>query len=134
VARPGRRADYSERLELDLSTIVPSLAGPKRPQDRVPLDRAKQMFRDVLRNYVDVEGHADEASAESFPASDSPANEVSDDADKPRVVASAANGANGRPSKPTLVVGEDGTEFELDHGAVVIAAITSCTTRRTRRS
>ncbi|HEV7961561.1 MAG TPA: aconitate hydratase AcnA [Actinoplanes sp.] len=124
---PSREPDYSERLELDLGTIVPSLAGPKRPQDRVPLNRAKEMFRDVLGNYVDVEGHADEASAESFPASDSPANNISDDADKPRVFASAANGATGRPSKPTRVVGDDGVEFELDHGAVVIAAITSCT-------
>jgi len=124
---PANEPDFSERLELDLATIVPSLAGPKRPQDRVPLDRAKEMFRDVLGNYVEVEGHADEASAESFPASDSPANNIADDADKPRVFHSAANGATGRPSKPTRVVGEDGTEFELDHGAVVIAAITSCT-------
>jgi aconitate hydratase len=124
---PDAEPHYSERLELDLSTIVPSLAGPKRPQDRVPLNASKRMFRDVLVNYVDVEGHADEASAESFPASDSPANDVQDDSDKPRKIASAANGANGRVSKPTLVKGEDGTEFELDHGAVVIAAITSCT-------
>src|SRR5690349_8056956 len=123
---PDAEPDYSERLELDLGTIVPSLAGPKRPQDRVPLSHAKSMFREVLGNYVDVEGHADEASAESFPASDSPANTVDDPADKPRVV-SAAEGADGRPSKPTRVVDEDGTEFELDHGAVVIAAITSCT-------
>jgi aconitate hydratase len=125
---PANEPDYSERLELDLGTIVPSLAGPKRPQDRVPLDRAKQMFREVLGNYVDVEGPADEASAESFPASDPPANGVSSDVDKPHhQLASAAVNANGRPSTPTLVVGEDGTEFELDHGAVVIAAITSCT-------
>jgi aconitate hydratase A / 2-methylisocitrate dehydratase len=123
---PGAEPHYSERLELDLATIVPSLAGPKRPQDRVPLDQAKPMFREVLTNYVDVTGHADEASEESFPASDAPANGVSDEADKPHL-ASAATGATGRPSKPTRVVGEDGAEFELDHGAVVIAAITSCT-------
>jgi aconitate hydratase len=128
---PAAEPNYSDRLELDLSTIVPSLAGPKRPQDRVPLDSAKAMFRDVLVNYVDndgVEGHVDESSAESFPASDSPANNgVDDPADKPHAVFSAANGATGRASSPTRVVGEDGTEFELDHGAVVIAAITSCT-------
>ncbi|MDR7277959.1 aconitate hydratase [Catenuloplanes atrovinosus] len=124
---PDAEPDYSEKLELDLSTIVPSLAGPKRPQDRVPLNAAKAMFRDALGNYVQgVDGHADEASAESFPASDPPANHVDDEADKPHVF-SAANGSDGRPSKPTRVVGEDGTEFELDHGAVVIAAITSCT-------
>ncbi|MCU7723390.1 aconitate hydratase AcnA [Actinoplanes sp. KI2] len=123
---PNAEPDYSEKLELDLSTIVPSLAGPKRPQDRVPLNSAKPMFREALKNYVQPIGHADEASDESFPASDSPANAVQDDSDKPHVF-SAAEGANGRPSKPTRVVGEDGTEFELDHGAVVIAAITSCT-------
>jgi aconitate hydratase len=123
---PAAEPDYSERLELDLATIVPSLAGPKRPQDRVPLNAAKPMFREVLVNYVDVSGHADEASEESFPASDPPANGVSDEADKPHLI-SAANGATGRASKPTLVTDENGTEFELDHGAVVIAAITSCT-------
>jgi aconitate hydratase len=124
---PAAEPHYSEKLELDLSTIVPSLAGPKRPQDRVPLNAAKPMFRDVLVNYVDVEGHADEASAESFPASDAPANDVQDDTDKPRHVPSAAEGSNGRASKPIRVTGDDGVEFELDHGAVVIAAITSCT-------
>jgi aconitate hydratase len=123
---PDHEPDYSERLELDLSTIVPSLAGPKRPQDRVPLNRAKDMFREVLGNYVDVEGPADEASAESFPASDPPANHSDSDVDKPHVISAAVN-ADGRVSKPTRVVGEDGAEFELDHGAVVIAAITSCT-------
>ncbi|MEU4217984.1 aconitate hydratase AcnA [Actinoplanes sp. NPDC026623] len=125
---PAGEPNYSERLELDLSTIVPSLAGPKRPQDRVPLSEAKPMFREVLGNYVDVEGPADEASAESFPASDPPANSTDSDVDKPHHhLVSAARGADGRPSKPTRVVGDDGTEFVLDHGAVVIAAITSCT-------
>ena len=129
---PAAEPNYSDRLELDLSTIVPSLAVPKRPQDRVPLDNAKQMFRDVLSNYVEsdgVEGRADEASAESFPASDPPAmgGNGDDPADHPHELVSAAGGATGRASKPTRVVGEDGTEFELDHGAVVIAAITSCT-------
>src|SRR5688572_10020401 len=63
-ADPDAEPNYSERLELDLSTIVPSLAGPKRPQDRVPLDRAKPMFRDALANYVSAVGPADEASEE----------------------------------------------------------------------
>src|SRR5204863_2136595 len=75
---PATEPNYSERLELDLSTVEPSLAGPKRPQDRVPLANAKTMFRAALGDYVSgggngVVGTGDEASAESFPASDSPA-------------------------------------------------------------
>lgn len=122
---PAAEPDYSERLELDLSTIEPSLAGPKRPQDRVPLKSAKPLFRGVLGDYVTtdgVEGPADEASAESFPASDPPANHLQSNGDKPHDLVSAARGANGRPSNPVKV-----GDFELDHGAVVIAAITSCT-------
>jgi aconitate hydratase len=125
--------DYSERLELDLSTVEPSLAGPRRPQDRVPLGNAKTLFRSALKDFAGprsetTNGPVDEASAESFPASDSPAiAHASDPADKPRDLVSAAVGANGRPSNPTRVVGTDGAEYELDHGAVVIAAITSCT-------
>src|SRR5680860_446675 len=69
-----REPRYSERLELDLSTVVPSLAGPKRPQDRVSLSEAKTAFRGSLAEYVDEEEQGyDEAAAESFPASDSPA-------------------------------------------------------------
>ncbi len=133
--------NYSERLELDLGTIEPSLAGPKRPQDRVPLGNAKTLFRAALTDYVaeeadngdaglapeSVNGPADNASAESFPASDAPANKVSDPADAPHDLANAAVGAGGRATNPIRVTGADGTEFELDHGAVVIAAITSCT-------
>jgi aconitate hydratase len=127
---PAAEPDYSERLDLDLSTVEPSLAGPKRPQDRVPLARAKAMFRNSLRDYVDgdgVNGPADEASAESFPASDPPANHQQANGDRPHELISAAAGANGRPSNPVQVTGDDGTVFEVDHGAVVIAAITSCT-------
>jgi aconitate hydratase len=125
---PEVEPSYSERLELDLSTIEPSLAGPKRPQDRVPLGSAKTLFRGALTSYVQESGSADEASEESFPASDSPTYGHADDPnDAPRDLVSAAAGANGRASNPIRVTGDDGTEFELDHGAVVIAAITSCT-------
>jgi aconitate hydratase len=131
---PDGEPDYSERLELDLSTIEPSLAGPKRPQDRVPLGNAKTMFRSALIDYVGKHdgtpggwGRADEASVESFPASDPPASGHSDPADAPHELVSAATGAKGRASDPVRITGEDGNEFELDHGAVVIAAITSCT-------
>lgn len=145
---PEAEPEYSERLELDLGSIEPSLAGPKRPQDRVPLGAAKTLFRSALTDYVaddsvgerdlkpgvpreelprGANGPADEASAESFPASDPPANDFSDPADEPRDLETAAVGAGGRASNPVRVTGADGVEYELDHGAVVIAAITSCT-------
>jgi len=103
---------YSEYLELDLSTVVPSIAGPKRPQDRVELSSAKTAFRSVLPDYVKNDA-TDEESEESFPASDPPA--------------SNSRASNGRVTKPTPVTAADGTVYELDHGAVVIASITSCT-------
>ncbi len=121
---PEREPEYSEKLELDLSTIEPSLAGPKRPQDRVPLKSAKSAFRAALRDYAeDGDGNgADEASKESFPASDSPA--VSHDGNHD--VPASPGRASGRPSNPAKVT-VDGETFEVDHGAVVVAAITSCT-------
>jgi aconitate hydratase len=129
---PAATPDYSEHLALDLSTVEPSLAGPRRPQDRVPLGNAKTLFRAALQEFISdgdgATGSADEASAESFPASDSPTYGHPDDpADAPHDLVSAARGANGRPSEPVAVTGDDGARFELDHGAVVIAAITSCT-------
>ncbi|TJZ49644.1 aconitate hydratase AcnA [Streptomyces piniterrae] len=105
---PAAEPDFSEKLELDLSTVVPSIAGPKRPQDRIVLAEAAQQFAQDVRNYV---GDSDEeAGKESFPASDAPAVDH-----------------NGAPSKPTQVVAADGTVYEIDHGAVTVAAITSCT-------
>ena len=126
---PKREPKYSEYIELDLSDVVPSIAGPKRPQDRIALSDAKTAFRKDIHNYVEenlpVEhSKLDEAVEESFPASD-PAVLSFDDNDA--VVPSAAVGSNGRPSNPVEVKCEDRGEFILDHGAVVIAAITSCT-------
>ncbi|WKV71283.1 aconitate hydratase AcnA [Streptomyces sp. PCS3-D2] len=103
---PAAEPDFSEKLELDLSTVVPSIAGPKRPQDRIVLANASQQFAVDVLNYVD---DADEAGKESFPASDAPA------------------ATNGVPTRPTQVTLADGTSFEIDHGAVTVAAITSCT-------
>ncbi|WP_103352887.1 aconitate hydratase [Amycolatopsis sp. CA-128772] len=128
---PSREAAYSEYLELDLSTVVPSIAGPKRPQDRIELTDAKSSFRKSIHDYVEGEDGTphtkmDEASEESFPASDAPSLSFAED-DAPPVTSSAANGASGRPSKPVKVSTPDRGEFVLDHGAVVIASITSCT-------
>ncbi|MDT0421170.1 MULTISPECIES: aconitate hydratase AcnA [Streptomyces] len=105
---PAAEPDFSEKLELDLSTVVPSIAGPKRPQDRIVLAEAAQQFVADVRNYV-ADTSVDEAGQESFPASDSPAV------------------SNGVPSNPATVTAPDGTTYELDHGAVTVAAITSCT-------
>ena len=134
---PTHEPSFSEYMELDLSTVVPSIAGPKRPQDRIELSDAKPSFRKALHDYVGLHADTphtmvDEAVEESFPASDpapmSPSF-IDPDADEDVVkeLVSAASGANGRPSKPTKVETAEYGDFELDHGAVVIAAITSCT-------
>jgi aconitate hydratase len=128
---PAHEAAYTTTLELDLSTVEPSLAGPKRPQDRVPLRAAKAAFRRALADYAEptvlADGGADEADAESFPASDSAAAFADKPGDAPISVNALAGDLTDRPSNPTAVTLADGTGFVLDHGAVAIAAITSCT-------
>ncbi|KRV51388.1 aconitate hydratase [Wenjunlia vitaminophila] len=104
---PSREPEFSEYLELDLSTVVPSIAGPKRPQDRIVLSEAAATFRRQVADYVEDD---QEVGKESFPASDAP-----------------APGTEGVPSRPTTVVAADGSSYEIDHGAVAVAAITSCT-------
>ena len=117
-------ARYSERLELDLSTVVPSIAGPKRPQDRIALSDAKESFRKVLPTYV-AHDEGDDGLASSFPASD-PTPQGSPDGqnggDKP---ADEGSGTD-RPSKKVSIT-IDGQATEVDHGIVAIASITSCT-------
>jgi aconitate hydratase len=130
---------FSTTLELDLAEVVPSIAGPKRPQDRVPLTDAKQAFLEALEEFApDAVEHTvssvDEASMESFPASDPPAEDHDDEGSKPRP---ALAGPGDEPASATTLVNRrgdevevtlaDGTSFELDNGHVVIAAITSCT-------
>jgi aconitate hydratase len=123
----GPEPRYSESLELDLSTVVPSIAGPKRPQDRIDVAKAKESFRNALADYVKDEPELgyDEASAESFPASDPPAYHGTNGSAAPSD--HTEHHADGRPSNPARVTYSDGTEFDVDHGAVTIAAITSCT-------
>ena len=125
---------FSDEIELDLGTVEPSLAGPKRPQDRVALSSSQVVFLQALRDYVPSDGDQpdaqDEAVAESYPASDPPANE-------PGHVAPALGDAQPQlPQGGTATLPHNGTArsvtvdgetFELDHGHVVIAAITSCT-------
>ena len=110
-------AGYSDTLELDLGTVEPSLAGPKRPQDRVALSDAARDFRQELAEQVQdgYERGYDEPVAESFPASDPPTSDGGGEEQQP-----------GHRHGATAVVQQD-REDGLGHGAVVIAAITSCT-------
>jgi aconitate hydratase len=134
---PAAEPRYSEQVELDLGTVVPSLAGPRRPQDRVALRDAKRGFRAALvemaPQYEPAPDGPDEASAETFPASDPPAFMAGTTPHPNHDPAPAGwfepdpAGASGRPSKKEPVLLADGTAFDLDHGHVVIAAITSCT-------
>jgi aconitate hydratase len=134
---------YSDTLELDLGDVEPSIAGPKRPQDRVALAQAKPAFLEALKEFADEDTAAslaegDEASAESFPASDPPAAAPGNGSSSYRRPARQGE-APGEPESPATAVAErestdavevkleDGETVELDHGRVVIAAITSCT-------
>ncbi|MGO1353743.1 MAG: aconitate hydratase AcnA [Brachybacterium tyrofermentans] len=117
---PSTEAVYSEYLELDLSTVVPSIAGPKRPQDRIVLTEAKESFREVLPSYAT--GHPTVANGDgSFPASD-PATPDSDNESGGK--APTHQHVTGRASNPVQVAG---TDYSIDHGIVSIASITSCT-------
>ena len=123
---PGAHARYSENVELDLSTVVPSLAGPKRPQDRVALTDAKRAFRAALGTYVQLD-RLDDDIADTFPASD-PFVAQSENGGGTYPTADPAVGRNGgRPTAAAEVTLDDGTQTSVDHGSVVIAAITSCT-------
>jgi aconitate hydratase len=128
---------FSETLELDMDTVESSLAGPRRPQDRVALDEMQPSFRQALAEMIGATPNGskngskkydayDAAEAESFPASDPPEPGVYGEKapepvgePSPRVV----NGEPGRGATVTL----DGEEVYITHGSAVIAAITSCT-------
>src|SRR4029079_10922372 len=118
---------YSHVVELDLDTVEPSLAGPRRPQDRVPLAEAKNAFLHELPSFgVDYGNAKDAAVAESFPASDPPAySEPGSEEPTPVPNAVAVAEVESQAAAARVQLGD--FEFELEHGSVVIAAITSCT-------
>ncbi len=135
---PGHTPAYSEHLELDLSTVEPSLAGPARPQDRVPLAHAPEFYARSLAQVLDPDASkrpahkqpfppasVDETSRESFPASDPPGHHDHDTSAPPRPVSTPAEAPACNDPRPATLA--DGTTVELDHGHVVIAASTSCT-------
>jgi aconitate hydratase len=121
---------YSETLGLDLGDVVPSLAGPKRPQDRVSLTEAKASFRVSLEDLGVERSYVDEEVEESFPASDPPSHNANGSEHQEHESAGAGTGGMQvaeRESNGVPVTLADGTDTMLDHGHVVIAAITSCT-------
>ncbi len=125
-------ATYSDLLELDLQDVEPSIAGPKRPQDRISLVDAKPAFLEAMQEWDPEAGdqlgnQLDEAIADSFPASDPTAEEHDGEAGKPRRALSGAAVADVTTSDAVTVQLESGEDVHLDHGHVVIAAITSCT-------
>ncbi|HEV8462933.1 MAG TPA: aconitate hydratase AcnA, partial [Gaiellaceae bacterium] len=119
---PSEHATYSQIVELDLGDVEPSLAGPRRPQDRVPLANAKRSFIETLGSFGVEYSNGDEAVVDTFPASD-PTTEQQP-------------GGEAIPERAPVAMAEapghhethvEGTSYDLDHGSVVIAAITSCT-------
>jgi aconitate hydratase A / 2-methylisocitrate dehydratase len=126
---PSEEPTYSQVVELDLGNVEPSVAGPRRPQDRVPLSEAKRSFLHSLESFgVDYGNLHDEAIAESFPASDPSADSAPghEPIRPPEPQASTPATVVAERARP-VTVELDGESFELEHGAVVIAAITSCT-------
>jgi aconitate hydratase A / 2-methylisocitrate dehydratase len=121
---PSEHATYSQVVELDLGDVEPSIAGPRRPQDRVPLAAAKSSFIDTLGSFgVDYRnGGHDRAVADTFPASD-PTTEQQPAGEE--LLDDAAVATTPRPKHRAVPV--EGAEYSLDDGSVVIAAITSCT-------
>ncbi len=139
---PGNGPDFDEVLELDLTTVVPSVAGPRRPQDRVPLDALRDNFRTNFPSGLDgsisnltgedpIEGNGsvEETSAASFPASDAPSFATAEAVDAPAPPVDPVAGGrivDERSYRP-IEIEIDGQRTTVRTGSVAIAAITSCT-------
>ncbi|SEH13846.1 aconitate hydratase [Thermoleophilum album] len=126
----SEEAVYSDVLELDLGDVEPSIAGPRRPQDRIALRDAAKDFVAELRELADNgdDRPLDPGVVGTFPASDPPApGDHADGSPDPTAGHHHAVAVSERPTKPVPVRLDDGSEFQLDHGAIVISAITSCT-------
>ena len=125
---PSVEPAFSEYMELDLGTVVPSIAGPKRPQDRILLSNAKSQFEIDILGYANAstsEDIVDLESKHSFPASD-PGSVPGEEEEETREV-HISSGGPAAASNPIRVHTPDGTSYMLDNGAVTLAAITSCT-------
>ena len=124
---PSVEPVFSEYIELDLSTVVPSIAGPKRPQDRIELTNAQTAFETVLGEYTSTDHSGVDAAVEgTFPASD-PVGFTPDDEESAHRIDHRHRSQAPRAASNPIDVTVNGKEFTLDHGAVTIAAITSCT-------
>jgi aconitate hydratase len=123
---PSDHPTYSRVVELDLGDVEPSIAGPRRPQDRVPLENAKHAFHETLGTFGVgyANGSSDRGVADTFPASDPTSEQQPGGEPEPEANTAAVVTAEERGPARTPVAG---TDYELDHGSVVIAAITSCT-------
>ncbi|MEO8743438.1 MAG: aconitate hydratase AcnA, partial [Lysobacteraceae bacterium] len=126
---PDNEPEYSQTLELDLGTLEPSIAGPKRPQDRIPVRMAPSAVGALLVGHPFEKAMLrglDEGIDESFPASDP----VSIAADRPNAaprVPGHSDVGHDWPHATVEITLADGSHTHLDNGHVVIAAITSCT-------
>src|SRR5581483_2042640 len=119
---PDEHPTYSQVVELDLGEVEPSLAGPRRPQDRVPLANAKAAFIEALDTFGVEYTNGDEAVAETFPASD-PTTEQQPAGDATGVLQQTSH--VGTVTRKRVPVRD--ADYALEHGSVLIAAITAWT-------
>lgn len=126
---PGREPEFSQTIELDLGTLEPSIAGPKRPQDRIPLHVAPLAVGALLKGRPfekALPSRLDKAISASFPASDPVSLTPNGDDDGPRTPGNC-DIDHDWTHKPVNITLGNGSTAQLDNGHVVIAAITSCT-------